>query len=122
MPLGFAERIANEPKAPPFLGAHDPHPAAQEARNHAYGTEEVGMSAKAKASGTTATLRTSASANTGGSTVGSSTPDEAMRRRAYEIYLERGGQPGHELDDWLQAERELSIHLVRVRERITDST
>src|ERR1044071_6457359 len=35
-----------------------------------------------------------------------------MRRRAYEIYLERGGQPGHELDDWLQAERELSIHVV----------
>jgi Protein of unknown function (DUF2934) len=28
-------------------------------------------------------------------------------RRAYEIYLERGEQPGRELDDWLQAEREL---------------
>jgi len=27
--------------------------------------------------------------------------------RAYEIYLERGGLPGNELDDWLQAEREL---------------
>jgi hypothetical protein len=27
--------------------------------------------------------------------------------RAYEIYLERGEQPGRELDDWLQAEREL---------------
>jgi hypothetical protein len=27
--------------------------------------------------------------------------------RAYEIYLERGGAPGHELDDWLQAKREL---------------
>jgi glyoxylase-like metal-dependent hydrolase (beta-lactamase superfamily II) len=32
---------------------------------------------------------------------------EEIRRRAYEIYLERGGQPGHDLDDWLQAEREL---------------
>jgi Protein of unknown function (DUF2934) len=30
-----------------------------------------------------------------------------IRRRAYENYLERGEQPGHELDDWLQAEREL---------------
>jgi hypothetical protein len=29
-----------------------------------------------------------------------------IRRRAYEIYLERGGFPGHELEDWLQAERE----------------
>jgi Protein of unknown function (DUF2934) len=27
--------------------------------------------------------------------------------RAYEIYLERGGLPGNELDDWLQAEAEL---------------
>ena len=30
-----------------------------------------------------------------------------IRRRAYEIYIERGGQPGGEIDDWLQAEREL---------------
>lgn len=27
--------------------------------------------------------------------------------RAYEIYLARGGRPGSELDDWLQAEAEL---------------
>ena len=37
-----------------------------------------------------------------------STPsDEEIRRRAYEIYLERGGLPGDEIDDWLRAEREL---------------
>lgn len=30
-----------------------------------------------------------------------------IRRRAYEIYLERGGLPGCELEDWLQAECEL---------------
>ena len=29
-----------------------------------------------------------------------------IRRRAYEIYLERGKLPGHELEDWLQAESE----------------
>jgi len=33
--------------------------------------------------------------------------NEQIRLRAYEIYLERGGFPGNELDDWLQAEREL---------------
>ena len=33
--------------------------------------------------------------------------DEEIRRRAYEIYLERGSRPGDELDDWLRAEREL---------------
>ena len=35
------------------------------------------------------------------------TSHEEIRLRAYEIYLERGGFPGNELDDWLQAEREL---------------
>lgn len=31
---------------------------------------------------------------------------DGIRRRAYEIYLERGGISGRELDDWLQAESE----------------
>src|SRR6266851_686466 len=38
--------------------------------------------------------------------IGNSSHDEEIRRRAYEIYLERSEQPGTELDDWLQAERE----------------
>ncbi len=33
------------------------------------------------------------------------TPDVAAR--AYEIFLSRGGEHGHDLDDWTQAEREL---------------
>jgi hypothetical protein len=36
-----------------------------------------------------------------------STAEEEIRRRAYEIFLERGAAPGHELSDWLQAECEL---------------
>jgi hypothetical protein len=32
---------------------------------------------------------------------------EEIRIRAYEIYIERDGQPGDELSDWLQAEREV---------------
>jgi hypothetical protein len=36
-----------------------------------------------------------------------SSPEETIRRRAYEIYLGRGEEPGHEIEDWLQAEREL---------------
>ena len=32
---------------------------------------------------------------------------EEISRRAYEIYLERDGFGGNELDDWLQAETEL---------------
>ena len=34
--------------------------------------------------------------------------EQEIRRRAYDIYLERGAQPGHELEDRLQAERELT--------------
>ena len=34
--------------------------------------------------------------------------DERIRSRAYERYLERGQEAGHDLDDWLQAERELT--------------
>ena len=41
--------------------------------------------------------------------IGSAEDEERVRCRAYEICLERGGEPGHELDDWLQAERELQI-------------
>jgi hypothetical protein len=32
---------------------------------------------------------------------------EEIRRRAYEIYLERDGLGGNEVDDWIQAEAEL---------------
>ncbi|MGA2511096.1 MAG: DUF2934 domain-containing protein [Candidatus Acidiferrales bacterium] len=31
-----------------------------------------------------------------------------MRQRAYEIYVSRNGAPGDEVQDWFQAERELS--------------
>ena len=34
--------------------------------------------------------------------------DHEVRTRAYELFLARGSQPGHELEDWLQAERELT--------------
>ena len=50
---------------------------------------------------------TSAQTETGEVSVGNVVGDEEIRLRAYEIYLERGEQPGRELDDWLQAEREL---------------
>ncbi len=33
---------------------------------------------------------------------------EQIARRAYEIYLDRGGSHGYDIEDWLQAEQELS--------------
>ena len=36
-------------------------------------------------------------------------PTEAeIRQRAQEIFMARGGRPGREIDDWLQAEYELT--------------
>ena len=42
--------------------------------------------------------------------VDSSAREQEIRRRAYEIYLERNEEPGRDLEDWLQAERELASH------------
>jgi hypothetical protein len=33
--------------------------------------------------------------------------EDEIRRRAYEIYLQRGNAPGSQHDDWLAAEREI---------------
>jgi hypothetical protein len=40
------------------------------------------------------------------STIKMLSPEERIRRRAYELYVRRGNQSGSELDDWLQAEKE----------------
>jgi hypothetical protein len=32
---------------------------------------------------------------------------QPIQQRAYELFLKRGKEPGHDLDDWLQAEREV---------------
>jgi hypothetical protein len=34
--------------------------------------------------------------------------EEEVRALAYRLFQARGGEPGHELEDWIQAERELS--------------
>jgi hypothetical protein len=44
--------------------------------------------------------------------------EDKIRERAYEIYLERNGASGSEIEDWLQAEKEL----VAVREAAIDES
>lgn len=41
--------------------------------------------------------------------------EDNVRRRAHEIYLKRGTNPGDEVGDWLQAERELQANKPKVR-------
>lgn len=33
---------------------------------------------------------------------------DAVRKRAYELYVDRGMEDGHDLEDWLHAEQELA--------------
>ena len=42
------------------------------------------------------------------STEPSSPLNEQIRSRAYELYQQRGGEDGHDLDDWLQAQSEMT--------------
>ena len=37
--------------------------------------------------------------------------EERVRQRAYEIHLARGGTPGQDFDDWLQAELEIKVEI-----------
>lgn len=36
-----------------------------------------------------------------------STMEENIRHRAYELYVQRGCESGHDIEDWLRAEAEL---------------
>ena len=71
------------------------------------------MSPKLKRNATTEPQATSTQAEPGEASIGNWARDEEIRHRAYEIYLERGEQPGRELDNWLEAERELERGVLR---------
>ena len=45
---------------------------------------------------------------TAGDTTAANVDRGRVAARAYELYLARGGSDGQDLDDWLEAERELS--------------
>lgn len=52
--------------------------------------------------------KTSTPAETAPMTAAMATLSESeIARRAFEVYCARGGQHGRDVDDWLQAEREL---------------
>jgi hypothetical protein len=42
---------------------------------------------------------------------------EAIALRAYHLYLERGGAPGNELEDWIQAEIQLAMENSKSRRK-----
>jgi hypothetical protein len=72
--------------------------------------KETKMSSKPKASGSTEAKQLSTAVGEEERSVVNSAREQEIKRRAYEIYLGRGEEPGHDLEDWLQAERELARH------------
>ena len=64
------------------------------------------MASKAKLIGSTEPMQTETAAEEREGLL-DQTREQEIRNRAYEIYLQRGEQPGDELSDWLQAEGEL---------------
>jgi hypothetical protein len=49
---------------------------------------------------------------------GHPTPED-IAFRAYQLYLERGGAPGNELEDWIQAENQLTGENGKSRRKAT---
>jgi hypothetical protein len=72
--------------------------------------KETNMSSKPKASGSVEAKQPSLEVAGEERSVINSAREQEIRRRAYELYLERGEEPGRDLEDWLQAERELASH------------
>lgn len=44
-------------------------------------------------------------------------PIELVERRAYELYLERGGEDGRDLEDWVRAEDEITAQMEAKQQR-----
>jgi hypothetical protein len=42
--------------------------------------------------------------------------EERIRRRAYELYVDRGSESGSDLEDWLRAEEEIQSALEQEQE------
>jgi hypothetical protein len=76
-------------------------------RDRKVSLEEKEMSVSSKPNRTEKSTQTELARSRAAAGPDGKSAHEEIRRRAYEIYLERGGRAGGEIDDWLQAEREL---------------
>jgi hypothetical protein len=64
-------------------------------------------------SGTAPRRRTSTSQECDGGARAVTVPSRQIARRAFEIFLSRGGSHGHDMDDWLKAELEVNARAAR---------
>jgi Protein of unknown function (DUF2934) len=57
---------------------------------------------------TSAPMVKSGKVNKSATSVVTAPSHEDIAKRSYELYLARGGEAGHEVEDWLQAESDLA--------------
>jgi len=89
------------------------HAAARINSNPVTG-KEMNMPSKSKGNiATAANVSPIQAEETAGASVRNAAREDEVRLRAYEIYLERGAEPGREMEDWLQAEGELERRTLR---------
>ena len=89
------------------------HAAARINSNPVTG-KEMNMPSKSKGNiATAANVSPIQAEETAGASVRNAAREDEIRLRAYEIYLERGAEPGREMEDWLQAEGELERRTLR---------
>jgi hypothetical protein len=83
--------------------------APKTAKSTAVPADAATTDGTAGTAGPTITMATSSGVTTASAHPPTPAPThEEIARRSYEIYLARGGEPGHAEEDWLAAERELS--------------
>ena len=63
------------------------------------------------------TIASTAAAIQKAPTVSNQPAQAEIALRAYHIYLQRGGAPGNEFADWMQAERELLGEIAKPRRK-----
>jgi len=66
-----------------------------------------GFKAAGESKESKATMKTTKRSRPTGKTPNPAGLEEQIRRRAYGLYVARGREDGHDLDDWLQAEAEV---------------
>jgi hypothetical protein len=108
-PSGDSARVATSPDYP--LGirgkeVHGKYANRIEANSSTQGKESA-ITLKGKRNETLEVQPSPIQPHAGDISANHAPSHEEISRRAYEIYLDHGSLPGNELDDWLQAEREL---------------
>ena len=72
-------------------------------------TTKKSTAKKATAKKTTKKAPTATKRPTNGARAKKASPtQEDIARRAYELFIQRGYEHGHDMEDWLQAERDLN--------------